>query len=270
MLQLFGWRDGSKAGPLWWRCMLGCGRTSLCAAVLLISVAANARDLVVYGEPTLAKALRSVGLLWQARTGTRVNVFVAPSDLSYQQIARGARCDVIFAPAGAATDAAAGRKIIDAATIRRVFRNRLLLVGIDQAVVAPANASPADMSKLIAGKKLAIANPDRDPAGAAALAFLRKIGIAVDDNKEVMVAESTASVVDFLMSGKARLGIVFATDAMRSSFKLVVPLPEQPAVEYVMARTRDPQLDPRPFMTFLESPEAKAAFKSAGLEPIDD
>jgi hypothetical protein len=53
---------------------------------------AQARDLVVYGEPTLEKALRAVGTLWQARSGTRVNVFVAPTSLSYAQIDRGARC----------------------------------------------------------------------------------------------------------------------------------------------------------------------------------
>jgi hypothetical protein len=29
-------------------------------------------------------------------------------------------------------------------------------------------------------------------------------------------------------------------------------------------------LDPEPFMTFLASPEAKAAFKSAGLTPIEE
>src|SRR5262245_20577288 len=72
----------------------------LCAAALVAPAIAQARDLVVYGEPTLEKALKSVGILWQARTGTRVNVFVAPSDLYYTQIDRGARCDVIFAQAG--------------------------------------------------------------------------------------------------------------------------------------------------------------------------
>ena len=58
----------------------------LSAIALLGPVDASARDLVVYGEPTLEKALKSVGALWQARTGTRVNVFVAPTDLSYAQI----------------------------------------------------------------------------------------------------------------------------------------------------------------------------------------
>jgi ABC-type molybdate transport system substrate-binding protein len=78
---------------------------------------AGARDLVVYGEPTLEKALKSIGSMWQARTGTRVNVFVAPTDFSYAQIDRGARCDVIFALAGAATEEAARNNIIHAATV---------------------------------------------------------------------------------------------------------------------------------------------------------
>src|SRR5438128_2637076 len=90
----------------------------LCATALLASSVAQARDLVVYGEPTLEKALRAVGALWQARSGTRVNVFVAPTDLSYAQIDRGARCDVIFALVGATTDDAARNKIIQADTMR--------------------------------------------------------------------------------------------------------------------------------------------------------
>ena len=48
--------------------------------------------------------------------------------------------------------------------------------------------------------------------------------MAVDDNKAVAVAESSAGVVSFLATDKARLGIVYATDAT-AGFKLVVPLP---------------------------------------------
>jgi len=226
---------------------------------------------VVYGEPTLEKALKSVGFLWQARTGTRVNVFVAPTDLSYAQIDRGARCDLIFALAGAATDEAARAKIIQGTTISRALRNGLVLVGTEPGTGPTADASLADLSRLIAGKRLAIANPDRDPAGARALELLRKIGIEVDDNKAVAVAESSAGVVSLLASKKAPLGIVYSTDAT-AGFKLVVPLSmlDQPPIEYVVAQARDPQSDTRPFMTFLKSAEAKAAFKSAGLAPIDD
>src|SRR5437016_10201058 len=157
--------------------------TLLCAITLLAPATAGARDLVVYGEPTLEKALKSVGSLWQARTGTRVNVFVAPTDLSYAQIDRGARCDVIFALAGAATEEAARAKLIHAATISRAWRNGLVLVGTEPGDGPSPDASLADISRLIAGKRLAIASPDRDSAGARALELLHKIGVAVDDNQ---------------------------------------------------------------------------------------
>ena len=269
MVRVLGRSERSKAVVRWRRCLFGCSGVLLGAVVWLIPFGANARDLVLYGEPTLERALRAAGLLWQARTGTRVNVFVAPSELSYQQIWRGARCDVIVAPAGAKADAAAERKVIDAGTIRRVFGNRLLLVGTDQAG-ASANASLADIARLVAGRTLAIASPDRDLAGAPALALLRKLGIDADAGKGVAVAESTGGVVNLLMTGKAALGIVFATDAVDRSFKLAAPLPDQPAIEFVVARSRDPQLETGPFMAFLESPQAKAAFKSAGLDPPAD
>src|SRR6266446_6520795 len=265
--------DGEKAGGLPrgrpWLCVVA---TLLCAVALLAPAAAGARDLVLYGEPTLEKALKSVGSLWQARTGTRVNVFVAPTDLSYAQIDRGARCDLIFALAGAATDEAARANIIHAATISRAWRNGLVLVGTEPGTGPTADARRADLSRLTAGKRLAIANPDRDPAGARAVELLRMIGMVADDgNKAVTVAESTAGVVSLLATDKAWLGIVYSTDAT-AGFRLAVALPmlEQPPIEYVVAQARDPQSDTQPFMTFLKSVEAKAAFKSAGLTPIDD
>src|SRR6266446_9851828 len=134
-----------------WLCVAA---SLLCAVAFLAPTAAGARDLVVYGEPTLGTALKSVGSLWQARTGTRVNVFVAPTDLSYAQLDRGARCDVIFALAGAATNDAARQKLIDADTIGHLLRNGLVLVGTEGAAGPLDGASLADISRLIAGKRL--------------------------------------------------------------------------------------------------------------------
>jgi ABC-type molybdate transport system substrate-binding protein len=104
----------------------------------------------------------------------------------------------------------------------------------------------------------------------APLELLRKIGIAVDDSRVVPVAESSAGVVNLLATNKARLGIVYSTDAT-AGFKLLVPLPplDQPPIEYVVAQARDPQSDTQPFMAFVKA-AAQAAFKSAGLAPIDD
>src|SRR6478752_6153935 len=167
-------KDGGLPRGRAWLCIVA---ALLCAVALLAPAGAAARDLVVYGEPTLEKALKSVGSLWQARTGTRVNIFVAPTDLSYAQIDRGARCDVIFALAGAATEEAARAKIIQGATISRALRNGLVLVGTEGAAGPIDGSNLAGISRLVAGKRIAIPNPDRDPAGAHALELLRKIGV---------------------------------------------------------------------------------------------
>jgi molybdenum ABC transporter molybdate-binding protein len=261
-------KDGGLPRGRAWLCIIA---ALLCAVALLAPAGAAARDLVVYGEPTLEKALKSVGSLWQARTGTRVNVFVAPTDLSYAQIERGARCDLIFALADTATEEAARAKIIQGATITRALRSGLVLVGTESAAGPIDGANLTDISGLIAGRRLAIANPERDLAGARALELLRKIGVAADDNSAVAVAESSAGVVNLLATDRARLGIVYSTDAT-AGFKLVVPLPllDQPPIEYVVAQARDPQSDTQPFMAFVKSAAALAAFKSAGLAPIDD
>ena len=229
------------------------------------------RDLVVFGEPALQKALRAVGSLWQARSGTRVNVFVAPTDLSYAQIERGARCDLIFALADATTETAARAKIIDGGTVRPVLRNGLVLIGPRTRQAMIANATLADITRLIRGNRLAIANPDRDPAGARAFDLLRNIGIIVDhSNRTVVVAESSAGVVSFLATGKARLGIVYSSDAPSESVMASLPVSDQPPIEYVVALARDPQLDTQPFLAFLRSTAVTAAFKTAGLLPIED
>jgi len=125
-----GWMSGLRLHDM------NCGLKAYRAEVV--------HNLVLYGEPTLEKALKSVGSLWQARTGTRVNVFVAPTDLSYAQIDRGARCDVIFALAGTATEEAARAKIIHGATISRALRNGLVLVGTEGAAGDRCDANRGD------------------------------------------------------------------------------------------------------------------------------
>ena len=56
---------------------------ALVACATLTALPAQARDLVVYGEPTLKPVLTSLGALWRAQGNSPVHVFVAPTDLSF-------------------------------------------------------------------------------------------------------------------------------------------------------------------------------------------
>lgn len=233
---------------------------------------AHARDLVVYGEPTLAPVLHSLGALWRTKGGSRIHVFVAPTDLSFAQIERDARCDVIFALAGGATDDAARHELFDADSKITVARNALVLVARD----ASAPGNPRDIPAMLAGKRLAIANPARDVAGRYGVDALRAAGAQVDEaGKSVMVAENAAGVLRFLADGKADVGVVYASDAAaHAQFKVLAPLDEasHPAIVYVAAEAlnADAQSDTEGFLAFLRTPEAKAVVTAAGLKPAGD
>jgi molybdate transport system substrate-binding protein len=243
---------------------------ALVAFAILAALPAQARDLVVYGEPTLKPVLTSLGALWHGQGNSRVHVFVAPTDLSFEQIARETRCDVIFALAGPVTDAAENRGLFDAESKIEAFSNSLV-------VVARATApSPGDdLHAMLAGKRLAIANPDRDVAGSYGLEALRAAGVNVDPaGKDVMMAESAAGVLQFLADGNAEVGVVYATDAAANpQFKILAGLDDatHPPIVYVAAQAAnaDEGSDGDGFIEFLGTPEAKAAIMSAGLTPAE-
>jgi len=243
----------------------------LLAAVWLLfpSDASQARDLVVFGEPTLMTALQGVGAAWRERSGVRVNVFVAPTDLSLAQIQRGARCDIVFALAGRATNDAERQGIIKSKANAPIFRNSLMLVARSGFARPSASADRAEMAAFLQGKRLAIANPDRDPAGTQGLRWLREIGLANEDDNNLVVAESAAGVVRVLTDDFAQLGIVYATDAAaRPDLVVLMTLPDNNhrALEYVAVEASDPQSATKPFFDFLRSPQAHGILQAAGLQ----
>jgi molybdate transport system substrate-binding protein len=233
----------------------------------IAALPAQARDLVVYGEPALRPVLTTLGALWRAKGNGGVHVFVAPTDLSFEQIARETRCDVIFALAGPATNAAEERELFDADSKVDAFSNSLVLVG------RGAPASAVDIKAMLAGKRLAIANPDRDVAGSYGVAALRAVGVEVDPTgKGIMVAESAAGVLQFLADGNADLGIVYASDAAANPQVRVLArfdAATYPPIVYVAAQAAhaDDDADAEGFIDFLTTPEAKAAIAAAGLTP---
>jgi molybdenum ABC transporter molybdate-binding protein len=242
--------------------------TAICLSLSFPLFAAQARDLVVFGEPTLMTALQHVGAAWRERSGVRVNVFVAPTDLSLAQIRRGARCDIVFALAGAVADDAEREGIIKTKAKAPALRNPLLLVARSGAEPI-SSADRAKLAAFLKAKRLAIANPDRDPAGSLGLRWLRDIAVADEDGKGLLIAESAAGVVKALADDLAQLGVVYATDTVgRSDLAVVTTLPERNdgQIRYIARDAIDAQSDTNPFFDFLGSREGHAILQAAGLQ----
>jgi molybdate transport system substrate-binding protein len=238
----------------------------LVAGTLSPSTVARARDLVVFGEPTLAPALRVLGEHWRKQTGIGVRVFASRTELALAQADRQIRCDLIVGLAGPAFEQAEKQETIDAESKAPFADNTLVLIAARDAVEEIWKQS--DIAALLAGKRLAIADPDRDLAGRYGLEALRKAGIAIDPaSKSIAVAESSAGVVAFLAENRADIGIVYATDAKQSGLRNVKALPEDsyPRITYLVAAVDQPQANPDDFREFLKSADAGAVLREAGL-----
>jgi molybdate transport system substrate-binding protein len=233
----------------------------------IAAVPVQARDLVIYGEPTLKPVIMTLGALWRARGNSGVHAFVAPSDLAFEQMAHETRCDVIFALAGPATAAAEERELFDANSKVAVLSNSLVLVGRE------APASRGDIKALVAGKRLAIANPDRDVAGSYGLKALRAAGIEIDPaDSGVMVTESAAGVLQFLADGNAEVGVIYTSDAAANPQVHVLAqfdAASYPPIVYVAAQAANASDDSESdgFLEFLTTRGARNAITAAGLTP---
>jgi ABC-type molybdate transport system substrate-binding protein len=68
-----------------------------------------APDVVVFCEPALRHALGDLGALWRNETGIPVRIFTSPTPAPVEQVAHGARSDVLIGE-GDAPAAAAGER----------------------------------------------------------------------------------------------------------------------------------------------------------------
>ena len=234
------------------------------------AAAAQARDLVAFAEPTLAPALEALGNAWRARGGVEVHVFGSPTALALAQADRRIRCDLVVGLAGPAFEKAAKDEPIDSDTTAPFASNTLVL--IERGDPERGGDAKGDVAALLAGKRLAIADPDRDVAGRYGLEALRAAGLTIDPfSRSVAVAESSAGVITFLAEGRADVGIVFATDARPEGFAHARMLADNtyPKIEYLIAAVDEPQRPPDDFLAFVRSEDARAILAAAGLRPPD-
>jgi ABC-type molybdate transport system substrate-binding protein len=124
----------------------------------------------------------------------RVEIFGSRSELALKQAGHNIRCDLVIVIAGDALDDAKTDEVIKSRSVTPIFRNSLVLMSRD-ATNSP-DVTSGDLANLVAGKKLAIADPERDPAGRVGIKALGAAGVTVDANSaKISVAESSAGVM---------------------------------------------------------------------------
>ena len=234
-----------------------------------------APDVVVFCEPTLQHAVADLAVLWRQETDVPVRIFASPTPLMLEQIAHHARDDVVIGQGDKEADAAARQNLIKPETVKRLWRNRLVVAARGAGIGHVSSGSPpaADNLAVIAGKApIAIVDPWAASAGADTKKALQALGLWPAVRGKSIGVVGTADAAYLLSHGKVRLAILYASDvAADPDFAITDKLPDASygPILYWAAQTAH-ALSPNAakFLAFLREPQARQRARADGLEVL--
>jgi molybdate transport system substrate-binding protein len=233
---------------------IGCRRGSPDNASILVFAAASATN-----------ALDEIKAQFTAETGIEVRTSYAASSPLAQQIVHGADADLMLS---------ADQKWIDFLAHEQYVAKRKDLLGNRLVIVVPADskaaiARPDDLlGESI--KHVAIGEPKSVPAGKYAMEALTRLGLWKKLEAKCVPADDVRHALMYVEMGAAEAGIVYATDAARSTrVKIAMGFPPEltgPIVYPVALLRHGANRKPaEAFYQYLSSSQAGDVFKKYGF-----
>ena len=226
---------------------------------LTVSAAASLKEALGEITPLYSKAKSNVSIR---------NNFGSSGDLQ-QQIINGAPVDVFISAAAKQMDELQKKDLIVADTRRDLLSNRLVLI-------VPADKGDAKELKDLTNasiERIAIGDPRSVPAGQYAEQALTKLELLQDVQSKFVLGNNVRQVLQFVESGNAQAGIVYATDAKASTKVKVVQVidaklhkPIVYPIAVLQKSTNQPSA--KSYLEFLSSEPAKTIFEKYGFSTL--
>lgn len=170
--------------------------------MILLPVAASGEDYVTVAVASnFASTARDISAQFSQESGFRVRITTASTGKLYAQIVNGAPFDILLA-----ADAARPLRLETGGAgvrgTRFTYALGALVLWSRQADDCREALQRAD------GGRIAIANPETAPYGAAAKSFLQQSGLWDSIGDRLVVGENISQTLQFAASGNAELGLI--------------------------------------------------------------
>ena len=243
--------------------MTACSRPEMPA--LTVSVAASLQDAMAQLGPAFE----------QTHPGVRLSFNFGGSGMLAQQIEHGAPADVFLAAASKPMDELAAQGLLWNDTRHDLLQNVIVLIA------PPGNTALNSFAGLAASsvKLIALGEPGSVPAGDYGRQVLESMPLSGTLTLwqalqgKLVLAKDVRQVLTYVETGNADAGIVYATDVQQSrGIRIAATAPESAhaPVVYpvaVLKDSRNPSAA-RSFISFLEGPQAGAAFRRLGFTTV--
>ena len=238
------------------------------AFCLFGTISASAESITVAVASNFASVMPEITARFEAESGQPIRVAIASTGKLYTQIINGAPFDVLLAadvehPKLLETS---GHGVTGSRLTYAI--GHLVLWSRDPALSGTDCRGPLEN---LGRKRLAIANSETAPYGAAAKETLLSLHLWDRVKQRIVVGESIAQTLQFVVSGNASLGFIAANQALMERLPqatCIWPVPsklhhpiEQQAIQLQRAANNVVATD---FMIFLHGKSAQAIIKRHG------
>jgi molybdate transport system substrate-binding protein len=242
---------------------------SLLALLAMVGSAAHADDALVAVASNFTVAIDQLEPVFERGTGHRLTVIKGSTGKLYAQIVNGAPFDVFLAadqrrPAllEQADRTVAGSRFSYAIGLLSLWSRDVQQIGSDGVATLTSGTF----------RKLAIANPDLAPYGAAARETLETLGVYPGIADRLVMGENIGQTYAMVATGNADLGFVArsflsgAGDPPSEGSRWDVPAALHSPIrqDVVLLRRAANNVAARAFLTFLADERARALIRAAG------
>ena len=249
-------------------------RAGLFAGIFLSSfmqTAALADEILVSAGASLTEVLKEISSGYQARSKHTVKFNFGPSNGLARQIEEGAPADIFFSADLPQMDTLDKNGRLEPGTRKNLLSNQLVIIVPGDSRLAIS--SPKDLLKADI-KRIALAEPSSVPVGVYSSKYLTDEGLWDQVKPKVVPVQDVRATLASVESGNVEAGFVYKTDAAISKkVKIVyeVPIDKGPKITYPVAIVKESKRKDaaRDFMSYVQSPAAKDAFKKYGFVVLD-
>jgi molybdate transport system substrate-binding protein len=239
-------------------------------ALLAASSLFGQTTLTIAAAANLQPAVKEIAEKFEKKSGTHVALVFGSSGNLTTQIENGAPYDVFLS-----ADMSYPERLASGGL---GIRESLQRYAVGKLVLWVKKDSHIDLERLgervlldPAVHKIAIANPQHAPYGAAAVAYLKAANLRDRVNDKLVLGEDVAQTAQFVISGNAQVGLIPLSLALApkmvetgSYYALKsAPTVEQGAI--VLSKAADKRAAGK-FLDFMKSPEARAILLRYGYD----
>jgi len=249
---------------------LGIGAIAFLLLVLAAPVAAHAGEIVVAAAADLTFAFKDVAARFQRETGNPIKLSYGSSGNFLSQIENGAPYDMFFSADVAYPKKLEAAGLVESGTLYEYATGKLVIW-----VPAKSNLDVTQGLKALLDpgiSKIAIANPEHAPYGAAAVAALRHERIYDRVKSKLVMGENISQTAQFVQSGNADAGLLALSLALAPAMKDTGRYIEVPSADYppiiqaavILKSARNKAIAKR-FLKFLKEPATVALMRRYGF-----